>query len=63
MRPFLKIVRDARCSGTRIHDAAILAAAQTHGVPHLITCNTDDFAGLAVSIQIVKPAEALAALH
>ncbi len=37
-----RIVRTSGCSGTRIHDANIVATLLAHGLTHLVTSDRDD---------------------
>jgi hypothetical protein len=43
------------CSGTRIHDAHIVASAVVHRVKTLVSLNTDDFALSAPRITAITP--------
>jgi predicted nucleic acid-binding protein len=45
-----------RVSGTQVHDARLAAAMLVHGVKHILTFNTKDFARFA-DIEAVHPAD------
>ena len=41
-----QLVRDHEPRGKRIHDVSVVATMLTHGLTHLVTQNSGDFAGL-----------------
>jgi predicted nucleic acid-binding protein len=41
-------------TGKRVHDARLVAVLKTHGIDHLLTFNSGDFA-LFTDISIVNP--------
>jgi len=53
----LVLLQQIPSAGKQIHDAKIVATMQTHGVPRLLTHNTDDFtryAGLITALPLVS---------
>ena len=44
---WLELVRLLSIHGKRVHDARLVAVLQAHGVEHLITFNTSDFAAFS----------------
>ena len=53
---WLDIVQSLRVEGKRSHDARLVAVMQAHGVDHLLTFNTSDFA-VHQGITVVHPAD------
>jgi predicted nucleic acid-binding protein len=51
---WLELVRRLPVHGKRVHDARLVAVLQAHGVQHLVTFNTGDFAVFA-SLSLVDP--------
>ncbi len=51
---WLDLVTTSKVMGKRTHDARIVAVMLTHGITHLLTFNSSDFA-LTPSITIVRP--------
>jgi predicted nucleic acid-binding protein len=56
---WIRLVETIPVTGKRVHDARLVAVLMTHGVDHLLTFNSGDFA-LFTDISIVNPS-ALAA--
>lgn len=51
---WLELVQRLAVHGKRVHDARLVAVLQAHGVEHLITFNTSDFAAFP-SLSLVDP--------
>jgi predicted nucleic acid-binding protein len=51
---WLRLVETIPVTGKRAHDARLVAVLKTHGVDHLLTFNSSDFA-LFTDISIVDP--------
>jgi len=51
---WLELVRRLPVHGKRVHDARLVAVLQAHGVEHLVTFNTGDFA-VFTSLSLVDP--------
>lgn len=51
---WLDLMRQLPVHGKRVHDARLVAVLQAHGIEHLITFNTSDFAAFR-SISLVDP--------
>jgi predicted nucleic acid-binding protein len=49
----VELVRTVPVAGKQVHDTNIVATMQVHGVPHLLTHNTADFARFAHLITVV----------
>ena len=52
---WLELVTQFPVRGKRVHDARLVAVLQAHGVEHLVTFNTADFAGFPF-LSLIKPA-------
>lgn len=53
----LRLLEEIPCTGKRVHDAHIVAAALVHRVSRIVTLNRDDFAPFAAKVKPVSPAE------
>lgn len=51
---WLALVTDHDIKGKKVHDARLVAVMQVHGVPQLLTFNTDDFKGYP-NITLLHP--------
>ena len=51
---WVRLVETIPVTGKRVHDARLVAVLKTHGVDHLLTFNSGDFA-LFTDISIVDP--------
>jgi len=51
---WIRLVDTVPVTGKRAHDARLVAVLKTHGVDHLLTFNSDDFA-LFTDIAVVDP--------
>ena len=51
----LRLLAAVPCSGTRIHDAHIVASAVVHKIKTIVSLNTDDFALFAPRINAITP--------
>ena len=54
-----KVARDNAVRGKQAHDARIVALMQSHGISHILTLNTSDFARYQ-GVTPVSPAEVIA---
>jgi len=54
-----KVARDNAVRGKQAHDARIVALMHSHGISHILTLNTDDFARYQ-GVTPVSPAEVIA---
>ena len=60
-REWLRLVDVHSVSGVNAHDARLVAAMKVHGVTHLVTFNTQDFARYhPAEITVCSPAEVTA---
>ena len=57
---FLALLERVPCTGTRVHDAHIVATALAHRVPTIVSLNRADFAAFGSEVAIVTPTQALA---
>jgi predicted nucleic acid-binding protein len=51
----LRLLAAAPCSGTRIHDAHIVASAVVHKIKTIVSLNIDDFALFAPRVIAITP--------
>ena len=51
----LRLLAAVPCSGTRIHDAHIVASAMVHKIKTIVSLNIDDFARFAPRIIAITP--------
>lgn len=58
---WLRLVRSARVSGVKVHDARLVAVMCVHGLSHILTLNGDDFRRYT-EITIVEPRDIVATL-
>lgn len=58
----LRLLATVPCSGTRIHDAHIVASAMVHKIKTIVSIDTGDFARFAPRISAITPHEACARL-
>lgn len=54
----LRLIEEIPCSGKRVHDAHIVAAALVHRVPRIATLNSKDFAPFSGRVSVLTPADA-----
>ncbi|MBI2218830.1 MAG: type II toxin-antitoxin system VapC family toxin [Candidatus Rokubacteria bacterium] len=59
---FLALLARVPCTGTRVHDAHIVATALVHRVRAIVSLNLDDFRPFASEVGIVTPVQALRTL-
>lgn len=57
---FLALLERVPCTGTRVHDAHIVATALVHRVPTIVSLNPDDFTAFGSEVSILTPAKTLA---
>jgi predicted nucleic acid-binding protein len=54
----LRLLAAVSCTGTRIHDAHIVASAMVHKIKTIVSLDTDDFALFVPRITAITPHEA-----
>lgn len=52
---WLDLVKQLPIHGKRVHDARLVAVSQAHGMEHLITFNTSDFAAFKLAVSLIDP--------
>jgi predicted nucleic acid-binding protein len=51
----LKLLEAVDCTGTRVHDANVVATMLVRGIDTVVTSNVDDFARFAAHVRVVAP--------